>query len=396
MSLSSTKKNNLLLKTLIFLLSIICVIASPIQITNNIVYANRADEILRQIELINQDIANYMAESARLSSEADTLKSAIAKLANEKSLIQSQIDMSQAKYNQLVLKITETEEKIQNNKDALGVTIADIYVEGKITPIEMLVSSKNIGDYLDKQEYQSSIRDELSNNIKEIKLLKESLVSQKTEVERVLGDQKNARELLVNKENEQTALLNNTQGQEVTYQQLVSDSESKKQSLTEEYKNLARTTGEGISDPTKGNYPWGGNGCYVDNNLMSHGGIYGNGEDLLRYACRQCTSYAAWKILERTGRGYTYWGNAKNWPSSARNSGIATGYVAQANSVGVMTIGYYGHVVWVETNPDAEGRIVISQYNSYYDNTGDNSGSGWGNYSKKIVNASDYNEFIYF
>ncbi len=392
----NSKKIARLPMKLLFVIILIISMIVPIQILNRPVFADRASEILRQIESINQDISSYLEESSRLSKESNTLQSAIAILVNDKALIQAQINISQAKYDQLVLQINETEKKIQNNKDTLGRTIADMYVDGKITPLEMLASSKNIGDYLDKQEYQTSISNQLSSTIDEIKKLKETLVSQKSEVEKVLGDQKNARQMLVEKENEQQKLLNETQGKEAAYQQLISDGESRKQSLAEEYKNLARTVGEGISDPTKGNYPWGGNGCYVDYDMMSYGGVNGDGTDLLQYACRQCTSYAAWKILEKTGRGYTYWGNAKNWPSSARNNGISTGYSARANSVGVMTSGPYGHVVWVETNPDSEGKITISQYNSYYDNTGDNSGPGWGNYSKKIVNASDYNEFIYF
>ena len=84
-------------------------------------------------------------------------------------------------------------------------------------------------------------------------------------------------------------------------------------------------------------------------------------------------------------------GNAQNWPQSARNLGLSTGYSARANSAGVINGGLYGHVVWVESNPDADGYIIISQYNAY-----DQGGPGWGHYSKKRVKASTYSEFIYF
>jgi len=194
--------------------------------------------------------------------------------------------------------------------------------------------------------------------------------------------------------------LDATQGQEAAYQQLSADSQAARQAAIDEYKEMTRPRNPGgsvgISDPSKGNYPWGGDDCYVGTNLYSYNGVNGDGTDPLGYACRQCTSYSAWKVLEYTGNDYRYWGNAKNWPYSAANYGIPVGDYARANSVGVQTGGQYGHVVWVETDPDAEGKIVISQYNSYYDNTGDSNGPGWGNYSKKIVYASEYDRFIYF
>jgi len=61
-----------------------------------------------------------------------------------------------------------------------------LYVDDKITPIEMLASSKTVSDFIDKQEYRSSVRNQLTSTISEIKVLKESLVAQKTDVETCL------------------------------------------------------------------------------------------------------------------------------------------------------------------------------------------------------------------
>jgi peptidoglycan hydrolase CwlO-like protein len=353
-----------------------------------------------QIAALESNITAYQAEAVKLNAQAQTLQNELAKLASEKAVIQSQIDISQYKYDQLVIQIADIEKQISDRKDALGVTIANLYVDDNITPVEMLFGSKNISDYMDKQEYRDSVRDELVSNITKIKDLKTQLETQKSEVEKVLGDQKNARQALANKEAEQKSILDTTKGQESAYQQLMLSAEADKEAAAAAYKELTRprsgSGSTGISDPAKGNYPWGGDNCYIGSNMESYNGYDGNGGDPLGYACRQCTSYTAWKILEYTGRGYSYWGNAKMWPNSARNNGISTGYEARAHSAGVMTGGPWGHVVWVETDPDANGKIIISQYNSYYDNTGDSSGAGWGNYSKKLVNASDYDEFIYF
>lgn len=394
-------------KILLALLALVIAICLPIQIMGKSVSAEclSITECQNQIASLEQNIASYKAEAVRLNAEAKTLQSALAKLAGEKSIIQSQIDINQAKYDQLIIQIAETEQKIKDNQDALGITIANLYVDDKITPVEMLFSSKNVSDFMDRQEYRNSVRDELTSTISNIKDLKKSLDNQRVETEKILGDQKNAKQALVDKETEQQSILNNTNGQEAAYQKLSAEDEARLEAAADAYKRFTQPpkggTSIGINDPSKGNYPWGGGGCYVAPNLYSYGGIDASGNDAggsdpLGYACRQCTSYVAWKMLEYTHNEYTYWGNAKNWPTSATNRGISTGTSARAHSAGVQTGGTYGHVVWVETDPDSAGRITISQYNSYYDNTGDDSGSGWGNYSKKIVDASNYDIFIYF
>jgi len=379
----------LVTKLALFGLSILVVVAIPLQMIQKV----SADSYDDQIKALQLDIDAYNAQSAKLSAQADTLQSAIGELQNQASVIKAQIDINQAKYDQLMAQIVETEKKIKDNKDALGNIIANMYVDDKISPIEMIASSKNIGDYLDKQEYRSSVRNELTNTIDLIKDLKAKLEKQKNDVEFILNEQKNAHQALSDKESEQQVILNQTQGQEAAYQQLSSASKEKQRELHDQQQAAiwaAQNSGgtvTAISDPTKGNYPWAGNGCYVDDYLNSQSGINGDGSDELGYACRQCTSYAAWKILEHTGNGYQWWGNANNWPNKWSDQGSTP----RANSVGVISAGRYGHVVWVESDPDASGYIIVSQYNSY--NTG---GPGWGQYSKIRVHQSTYDTYLYF
>lgn len=409
-------KLNLATKAVLVFMSCLMIFAAPMQSVKD-VYAysqDAVDQLQVKIDSLNQDIAAYHAEAAKLGENIQTLQATLTKLANEKAIIQAQVDINQAKYDQLEIQIANTEKQIKDNQDALGITIADMYVDNDVTPLEMLASSDNIGDYLDKQEYKTSIRKELSSTISKIKELKQSLVSQKADVEKVLNDQKNAKQTLSDKESEQASILAATQGQEAAYQQLSVAADSKKSELVQQQQaiiNYVPPDGvtSNISDPTKGNYPWGGSGCtvkevwytgyysdgtsYKYSSLDSFYGINGDGSDALGYACRQCTSYAAWKIYEHTGEKYRFMGNAANWP----NSFGQYNKTPRENSVGVISGGGYGHVVWVERmDPDNSSNIIISQYNDYDNNTGDNSGKGWGNYSKRSVPKSTYNYFIYF
>jgi len=366
--------------------SILMMIAAPIAIAPQV----KADKYDEQIAALQKQIDAYNSQAGKLSKERQTYENQLAKLNNEKAQIQAQIDISQAKADKLQQQIEENQRKIEENKEALGIIIADMYVDDNITPLELLASSKNIGDYVDKQAYRESIQDTLTQTIDRINALKKKLEAQKKAVERELAQQTLARNALQEKENEKANLIAKVRGRESVFQNLSAKAEREKlevQRAQQAAIEAAMNAGGGGTflpgDPNKGGYPWQA-GCYVDANALS------SGADPLGYGCRQCVSYTAWKVGQRTGNFPRYWGNANMWPGSARASGYSTGSTPRAHSVGVISAGQYGHVVWVE-RVNGDGTVNISQYNYY--NAG---GPGWGNYSEMRVSASTYDTYIYF
>ena len=370
--------------------AVIMAFAVPIQLAS-MVSANNYDARIRALE---QDISRYDAEASRLAGEADSLQREVSRLNNEKSTIQAQVDISQAKANQLKADIQANEEKITKNKDALGTIISDLYVNDKVTPIEMLASSKGIGDFINKQEYRSITRDQITSTIAEVKKLKATLEVQKSDVDKVLKDQEAQRNLLAAKEAEQQTLLNNTRGDEAAYKTLSSQSNARKDQLQQEQQaaieramRAANSGGGGggavAGDPNKGGYPANLANSNYYNPVVDPWGMYS----------RQCVSYTAWKVYQKNGF-MPYWGgagNANQWPGNARKAGIPVSSTPRAGSVGVIMAGQYGHTVWVES-VNANGTINISQYN--YFNAG---GAGWGHYSEMFnVSPSAYDYYIHF
>lgn len=368
-------------------LSILAFIAVPMQMTQKV----SADQYDDKIRALQQDIARYQAEGERLNGEAATLQSALGQLANQKAAIQTQIDINQVKHDQLVAQITETEIKIKSNQNALGDIIAKIYIDDKITPLEMLASSSNISEYLDKQAYRSSVRNELTSKIGEIKDLKAKLVTQKADITKILNEQKAQRDDLAVKESEQSSLLSKTQGQEAGYQQLISKSQADiaEAKATQALLNSRFNSGGGytlIGSGSLGAYPWNDSNCRMSG-YLSTGGSNGNGGDGYGYGCRQCASYVAWKIATVTGRYYS-WGNAVNFTSNAIAAGYHAG-PARAGSIAVMDPGKagqsYGHVAWVEAA--SGGMVTISQYNYNY-------GAGYGMYSMMVLPESAFDHYV--
>lgn len=374
-------------KVLVTISVVVMALAVPIQMAGQ---ASAVDYDAR-IKALEQDIARYDAQAATLAQQADSLQREVDRLSNEKAVIQAQIDISQAKFDQLTADIAANEKKIAENKAALGQIIADLYVDDEVTPIELLASSEDIGDFINKQEYRAVSRDQLTETIAEIRELKAELERQKIEVENVLRDQENQRNQLAAKEAEQQKLLNDTRGSEESYRSLSAQSTAQKEQLQREQQAAIeaalRAAGAGggavAGDPNKGGYPSNLANSDYYNPVVDPWGMYS----------RQCVSYTAWKVYQKNGY-MPYWGgrgNANQWPANARAAGIPVSSVPRAGSVGVLMAGTYGHVVWVES-VNSNGTINISQYNYY--NAG---GSGWGHYSEMYgVSPAAYDYYIYF
>lgn len=369
-------------KYLLVAAAVLAAIATPLTLSKT-VFADKYDD---QINALNQEIAGYQAQAAALNQKSKTLQDELAQLGAQKATIQAQIDLSQAKYDKLVHEIAETEKQITENKAALGQTIADMYVDGSISPLEMLASSNNIGDYVDQQENRDTVKSTLTQTIGHIKDLKTQLVAQQTSVKQVLDDQTAQRQQLVAKESEQQKLLADTQGQEAAYQNLMSDRNAKINNLRDqqaaEMRAAAAASGAsniGASTTAGGGYPdvW----AYAEQDtLVDNWGLYN----------RECVSYTAWKVAS-TGRYVPHFGgagNANQWPSTTARYGIASGYTPKAGSVAIWNVGYYGHAMYVES-VNGDGTITVSDYNNNAD------GMGWGRYHYYVRSAAGLT-YIYF
>lgn len=378
-------------KMLLVLSILVIAAAVPIQMMSRPALADEYDD---KISALQSEIAQFKAESDRLNSQAASLQNALAQLGSEKAAIQTQIDLSQAKHDKLVADITATEKKIVDNQDALGTTIANLYVDDKISPIEMIASSSNISEFMDKQEYRNSVRDQLTSTISKIKELKAMLSTQKADVEKVLADQKVQRNLLVAKQNEQQSLLDKTKGDEASYQQMIGNNQAAiaEAKATQALINSRFNSSGGAAFVSTGllaEYPWNEINCPMEG-YMSTGGSNGNGLDGSpgNYGCRQCASYVAWRIAKETGKYYS-WGNAKDFTANAIKAGYVKG-APRAGSIAVMDPGKagqgYGHVAWVESVNG--GDITISQYNYL-------TPAGYGMYSVMTLSSSAFDHYVH-
>ncbi len=318
------------------LVAVLTAVLSPFQLFQaSPVYADVYDD---KIAALNRQVAVYNQEAQKLAKEADTLQSKLNILANQKAAIQAGIDSNQAKHDKLQRDIVANEQKIAENRDALGETLADMSIGDKITPLEMLASSNTIADFIDKQEQRSTVRDNLSSTITEIKALKAQLEKDKAEVVKVLDEQKAQRSILASKEQQQAQLLAATQSSEARYKSMISDKQGQIDELRREAAAVraAMNAGGGVrggSASNASNYPFYPNGCAFINDGYGY------------FRC-QCVSYVAYRLAaDPSNRNFSYLGNAEDWWDDG--TPVSAGNVRRGDVI-VWLVGSPGHVMFVE------------------------------------------------
>lgn len=360
--------------------AVLVAIAGPLQLAQT-AHADKYDD---QIRALQAQMAPLQQKADELNQKADTIQAAVDALTAEKNAIQAQIDISQIKYDKLTNDIELNKKKLASNQEALGATIASLYLDDQISPLEMLASSENVSEYMDKQEYRAAVTEKINDTIAQVKELKAKLEADQKALEQVLADQRSQREAKAAKEAEQQHLLNATRGEEAIYQQMTAQKNSQIQSLREQQAAEIRaraSSGRGYKslpgDPNRGGYPaaW-----------MSASMSYCSA-DPWGMCKRQCVSFAAFKVDQAYGN-MPYWGgfgNANQWDDNARRAGIPVSSVPKVGAVGVQNSGAYGHVAWVEA-VNSDGTLTISQFNANWS----------GEYSRWIVDRSFFDTYIYF
>lgn len=348
-----------------------------------------ADKYDEQIAALEREIAQYDSQAKKWNSKAKTLEGELARLTNERNKLQAQINKSQVKYDKLVAEITQAEDDIQSNKQALGITLRDYYLEGETSTLELLASSDNIAEFVDKQAYRESIQKSLSQTVKKIEVLKKQLEKDRKTQKEILTSLGNQKKALQKKEAEKQKLISETRGRESVFRALSKKQDKQIDKLrAQQLAANARATGGVGSVVARGNcgggYPGlasGANGNYGCN-LPLDGGV-----DPWGMYNRECVSYTAFKVAQ-SGRHMPNWGNtgpanAKQWLDRAAQDGIPYDKNPRRGDVAILPVGYYGHSMYVERV--SGNQVYISEFNLNWD----------GKYTERWADASSM-YFIHF
>lgn len=346
-----------------------------------------ADIYDQQIAELNAQ--NNQAQNAlnSLYAEATSFQAAINQLNAQINAVQTQIAANEAEQVRINTEIAANEADIATKRTQIAASIKAMYLDGDMSTIEQLATSKSLSEYIDKEEYRTAVQKQLDEKIKEIKELQVKLADQKAQVEQLIASQKVQREQLAVAQAEQSRLLAFNQGQQDAFNsQIASNSSRIKELRAAQAAENARLAvgnvigGQACDSGNGDTYPY--RWCsapldaYVDN-----WGMY----------TRECVSYTAWKVYE-SGRNMPNWGgigNAWQWAFSgwkyrdgtrangnyagttwhranSEVAGIPTDNNPRSGDVAISANGSYGHAMYVE-HVYGDGSILVSDYNQQWD-----------------------------
>jgi surface antigen len=336
-----------------------------------------ADSFQDQINSLNAQNASTRSLVNGLQAQAASYQDAISQLQAQINGVQASIDANKAQQTALQQQIDDAQKQIDQEKAFLASDVKAMYVDGTPTTLEVLATSKNLSDFVDKQEYRTSVQSKLQDTLTKIAELQKELQTKKQQVDQLVSEEQAQQDQLAGAQAQQAALLNMNQSQQATYNAQITATSKQITGLRAAQAAANHTIGSNVTagDPGHGGYP-----SYLDNagqdTVIDPWGMYN----------RECVSYTAWKVKQTYGY-MPYWGgvgNANQWPGDARAAGIPTGSTPQANSVAIWNVGAFGHAMWVEA-VNGDGSIYVSQYN--YDYTG--------HYSEMYVSAAQARTFTY-
>ncbi len=338
----------------------------------------RADRFDEQIRQLSQQNSQTRGQVDTLSAQASDYSDKISKLQQQINVLQQQINDSVAKIQDTQGKIEAAEAELLKQRRVLGENIKSMYLEDQISTLEMLASSKDLSEFVDKQQYRSTVKDKIKNTLDKITELRHQLKAEKENLEKQKLDQELRQSQLDGQRAEQRQLLSMNEAQQSALNGQIKENNSKiaelrKQQAAENAKLFGGSVPKGI--PGGGGYPGAWAFAPIDSIVDTWGMLN-----------RECVSYTAWKVWS-SGRYMPYWGgigNANQWDDNARAAGIPADSTPRVGDVAIKNSGYYGHAMYVEHVYD-DGTIYISQYNAGWD----------GYYSEARINAAGL-VFIHF
>lgn len=185
----------------------LCLVVATVSTGTLGVYARSMQDIQNEINQKQAQKETAAAHSQGLGEEAQGVQGEINALSQQIASIQSQINTNIARQNELNAQMEAAQKKLLEQRDLLSANIRSIYIEGDISPLEMIASSRNLSDFVGKQEYRDRIQSNIASIVDEIEVLKTKIEAQQKEVVAILSQQQSLKSDLNAKNNEASAKL---------------------------------------------------------------------------------------------------------------------------------------------------------------------------------------------
>lgn len=308
------------------------------------------------------DLNQARAKMDEMSSQLNDMQEALATQGGALTETQTQI----ANLNN---QIAENEQKLKEQQKTLAARVRSNYKTGATGLLDVILSSKSFDELISRVYYMNKVSEADERAIQDVRTTEETLKTERQDLE--------------NKKSRQEAALQQTEASAASYQQkfqeaknyynslnvevqqqLAQEAETKAQQENNSNSGTSATVVQVVQqaqnkDPEKQTTPAQDaefNKPQPSKPSQPSRPATSGGPNT--YPVGQCT-WGAKVLAPWVGNN---WGNANQWPASARRAGFATGSTPRVGAVAVKTSGAYGHVA-VVTAVESPTRIRVSEAN---------------------------------
>ena len=121
------------------------------------------------------DIASKSQQAAQIAREIDALNKELSVSSEEYNRVKVGLDAISEKVDQTQKRLNEIKQSLKKRRDLLNQRAASMYKDGKTSLLEVLLNTKDFGDFLERADYVSRVARNDADLIDRIKSTKESV-----------------------------------------------------------------------------------------------------------------------------------------------------------------------------------------------------------------------------
>lgn len=207
--------------------------------------AQSAGDLRNELSAIESDIEQSEARIAELQERENTLENQLAILGEDIARVENELAQTRQEIELTEQAIDETEADLVRTEEMVKESARDLYKQGSPSTIEIVFSSENFNDFLNRREYSERTKDRLNDAAAEVRELKDELEQQRDELDSLESDQEARQSELAQRQQEQQELLEETQGEEEAYQERVEQRQQEYEQSQRELQRIVECTSRG-------------------------------------------------------------------------------------------------------------------------------------------------------
>lgn len=187
------------------------------------VSAETIKELKAKSDSLSAQISANNAQIEELSKQAESLQGKISELNLEIASATTEIDLTQVKLEELRQRLAEAEAELERQKGLLKASLRALYERQGASTVELLIASDSFSDFINEQEYLERLQASIKESTDQVIILKQQIESEKLQQEELLKKQEEQKTILAAKKSEQQSILDQTQGEEARYKEIVAN-----------------------------------------------------------------------------------------------------------------------------------------------------------------------------